>query len=97
MHFGITTRTEAKLTKSKLFVTSFLALVTVLLSSSTSCSNDQNMDYNAYIVSSELRAVPIIESEKNQAVGQAYNGFAISLKEARNDKAYFYAKLFQET
>jgi hypothetical protein len=48
------------------------------------------MDYNAYIVSSELRAVPIIESETNQAVGQAYNGLAISIKEVRNDKAYFY-------
>jgi len=41
-------------------------------------------------VSSELRAVPIIESETNLAVGQAYNGFAISITDARNDKAYFY-------
>jgi hypothetical protein len=41
-------------------------------------------------VSSELRAVPIIESETNRTVGQAYNGFAISTTDVRNDKAYFY-------
>jgi hypothetical protein len=44
-------------------------------------------------VSSELRAVPIIESETNQTVGQAYNGFAISITDARNDKAYFYLNI----
>jgi hypothetical protein len=44
-------------------------------------------------VSSELRAVPIIESETNLAVGQAYNDFAISITDARNDKAYFYLNI----
>lgn len=72
-------------------MTALLALVTVLLSASIlSCSRDQSLDYNAYIVSSELRAVPIIESETNRTVGQVYNGFAISITDVRNDKAYFY-------
>jgi hypothetical protein len=51
------------------------------------------LDYNAYVVSSELRAVPIIESETNRAVGQAYNGFAISITDIRNDNAYFYLNI----
>ena len=72
-------------------MTFILTLVIVLTSASTlSCSRDQSLDYNAYIVSSELRAVPIIESETNRTVGQAYNGFAISITDVRNDKAYFY-------
>jgi hypothetical protein len=49
--------------------------------------------YNAYVVSSELRGVPIIESERNQTVGQAYNGFAISITGARNGGAYFYINI----
>ncbi len=48
-----------------------------------------SQDHNAYVVSSELRAVPIFEGGTNQTVGQAYNGFATSVTGARNDKAYF--------
>jgi hypothetical protein len=49
--------------------------------------------HNAYVVSSDLRAVPIIDSEIGQAVGQAYNGFAVSIDEVRNQKAYFYINI----
>ena len=72
-------------------MTLILTLVIVLLSASTlSCSGDKGIDFNAYVVSTELRAVPIIESETNRTVGQAYNGFAIAITDVRNDKAYFY-------
>lgn len=54
---------------------------------------NQDKDYNAYIVSSELKTVPIIESETNQAVGQAYNGFAFPISEVRNQKVYFYINI----
>lgn len=49
----------------------------------------EQSEYNAYIVSSELRSVPIIESETGRTVGQAYNGFAVSIEKVRNQKAYF--------
>ncbi len=49
--------------------------------------------YNAYIVSSDLRSVPIIDSETGQTVGQAYNGFSVSIDEIRNQKAYFYINI----
>ena len=49
--------------------------------------------YNAYIVSSDLRSVPIIDIETGQTVGQAYNGFAVSTNEVRNQKAYFYINI----
>jgi hypothetical protein len=45
--------------------------------------------YNAYIVSSDLRAVPIIDSNTGLTVGQAYNGFAVQLDYVRDEKAYF--------
>jgi len=45
--------------------------------------------YNAYIVSSDLRAVPIIDSNTGLTVGQAYNGFAVQLDYVRDGKAYF--------
>lgn len=45
--------------------------------------------YNAYIVSSDLRAVPIIDSKTGLTVGQAYNGFAVQLDYVRDGKAYF--------
>jgi hypothetical protein len=50
--------------------------------------NSQNA-YNAYIVSSDLRAIPIIDSRTGLTVGQAYNGFAVQLDDVRNEKAYF--------
>lgn len=45
--------------------------------------------YNAYIVSSDLRAIPITDSKTGLPVGQAYNGFAVQLDYVRNGKAYF--------
>jgi hypothetical protein len=45
--------------------------------------------YNAYIVSSDLRAVPIVDSKTDLTVGQAYNGFAVQLDYVRDGKAYF--------
>jgi hypothetical protein len=50
-------------------------------------------DDNAYIVSSEYKSAPIISSETGQTVGQAYPGFAISLTDVKNDKAYFDLKI----
>jgi len=55
-------------------------------------SCDRN-DYNAYIVSSELRAVPIIDDEAGETVGQAYNGFAVLISEVKNQKAYFHINI----
>ena len=55
-----------------------------------SCEKDE---YNAYIVSSELISVPIIESDTGQTIGQAYNGFAVSIDEVRNQRAYFYINI----
>jgi len=56
----------------------------------TSCDNTES---NAYVVSSELRAVPIIDDEAGQAVGQAYDGFAVLINEVRNGKAYFFINI----
>jgi hypothetical protein len=49
--------------------------------------------HNAYVVSSDLRAVPIIDNETGQTVGHAYNGFAVSMDEIRNQKAYFHINI----
>ncbi len=56
----------------------------------TTCSK---IESNAYVVSSELRAVPIIEDETGETVGQAYNGFAVLISEVRNGKAYFFINI----
>jgi hypothetical protein len=49
--------------------------------------------YNAYVVSSNLRAVPIIDGETGQTVGQAYNGFSVWIDEVRNQRAYFHINI----
>jgi hypothetical protein len=49
--------------------------------------------YNAYVVSSDLRAAPIIDSKTGQTVGQAYNGFSVSIDEVRNQRAYFHINI----
>jgi hypothetical protein len=65
-----------------------LALVLIFpLLSALAC--DQS-GYNAYVVSSDWRSAPIIDSETGQAVGQAYHGFAVLLEDVRDQKAYFY-------
>ncbi|UCB42022.1 MAG: hypothetical protein JSV77_05975 [Dehalococcoidales bacterium] len=45
--------------------------------------------HNAYVVSSDLRAIPIIDSNTGLTVGQAYNGFAVQLDYVTDGKAYF--------
>jgi hypothetical protein len=44
---------------------------------------------NAYVVSSEWESAPIISSETGQTVGQAYQGFAVSITDTKDGKAYF--------
>ena len=56
----------------------------------TSCSG---IEPNAFVVSSELRAVPIIDDETGQTVGQAYDGFAVLISEVKNGKAYFFINI----
>ena len=56
----------------------------------TSCDNTES---NAYVVSSELRAVPIIDNETGQTVGQAYDGFAVLISEVKDEKAYFFINI----
>jgi len=68
-----------------------LICVCILLAA-TSASCD-SIKPNAYVVSSELRAVPIIDVESGQAIGQAYNGFAVLLSEVRNGKAHFFINI----
>ncbi len=45
---------------------------------------------NAYIVSSKYETVPIISSETEKVVGQAYPGFAISMTDSNSKKANLY-------
>lgn len=49
--------------------------------------------YNAYVVSSDYRTAPIIDSETGKTIGQAYNGFAVSVNEVRDQRAYFYINI----
>ena len=69
-----------------------LLLLVLILSMFLVTSCQQNDNY-VYIVSSELRMVPIIDSLTGQAVGQAYNGFAVLISEVRNQKAYFFINI----
>lgn len=64
-----------------------LALVIILPMLSTSACAQGG--YNAYVVSSDWRSAPIIDSETGQAVGQAYHSFAVLLEDVRDQKAYF--------
>ncbi len=48
-----------------------------------------HIEYNAYVVSSEWRSAPIIDSLTGLSVGQAYNGFAVFASEVNNGNAYF--------
>jgi hypothetical protein len=50
--------------------------------------HSQNV-YNAYIVSSDLRTTPIVNSKTGLTVGQAYNGFAVQSDYVKDGKAYF--------
>ena len=56
----------------------------------TSCETNE---YNAYVVSSELTAVPILDDETGQTAGQAYNGFAVLISEVKGGKAYFFVNI----
>lgn len=68
-----------------------LALIfTLAMFSILGCGNKDN---NAYVVSSGWKSVPIFAGETGEYVGQAYDGFAVSISEVRNEKAYFYMNI----
>jgi len=68
-----------------LVLISIMAMFSIL-----GCGKD---NYNAYVVPSGWKSVPIIAGETGQSVGQAYMGFAVSITEVRDDKAYFYLNI----
>jgi len=68
-----------------------LILIVILLMTLVSACNQS--DYNAYVVSSEWRSAPIINSATGEAVGQAYQGFAVAISDVREQKAYFQLRI----
>jgi hypothetical protein len=74
--------------KMKRIMLALLSILPMLLT--VAC---EQIEFNAYVVSSELRAAPIIDSETAQTVGQAYDGFAIALNDIRDNRAYFFLLL----
>ena len=70
-----------------------ILLVSICILSTFIVTSCDGTEHNAYVVSSDLRAVPIIDDETGQTVGQAYDGFAVLISEVRNGKAYFFINI----
>ena len=69
----------------------FYICVCILLAAIFASCN--SIEPNAYVVSSDLGTAPVIDDETGQAIGQAYDGFAVLSSEVRNGNAYLFINI----